>query len=175
MVTIGLVIIKAHQKSNIGLKLSAPVVLVAIFIAVIMSEWLTPSITTREEVNRGYWEDFDEMAIAKMVQEGKTIYVDVTADWCITCFTNKTIVFNDKRVIQLISSGKVFAMQADWTKPNNTISRYLARYNRYGIPFNIVYGPKEPQGIVLPELLTAGIVLDAFGLAAGDKYFATKK
>ena len=42
-------------------------------------------------------------------------------------------------------------MQADWTRPSKIISDYLARNNRYGIPFNIVYGPKKPKGIVLPE------------------------
>jgi suppressor for copper-sensitivity B len=52
-------------------------------------------------------------------------------------------------------------MRADWTRPDEAISRYLARFGRYGIPFNVVYGPKAPEGILLPELLSREAVLDA--------------
>ncbi|MGH6960350.1 MAG: hypothetical protein ACREE7_07705, partial [Dongiaceae bacterium] len=61
----------------------------------------------------------------------------------------------------------VVAMRADWTKPNDAIARYLAAHGRYGIPFNAVYGPGAPDGILLPELLTEGAVLDAIGRAGG--------
>lgn len=52
-------------------------------------------------------------------------------------------------------------MQADWTRPDEAISRYLEGFERFGIPFNAVYGPGAPEGIVLPELLTADAVMDA--------------
>ena len=56
-------------------------------------------------------------------------------------------------------------MQGDWTRPDQTISDYLARYGRYGIPFNAVFGPGAPEGILLPELLTPGAVTDALDRA----------
>jgi len=49
-------------------------------------------------------------------------------------------------------------MRADWTKPSDLIANYLASFNRFGIPFNVVYGPNSPSGVVLPELLTNGAV-----------------
>ena len=52
-------------------------------------------------------------------------------------------------------------MQADWTQPSDVISRYLEDNGRYGIPFNVVYGPGAPEGIILPEILRPGIILDA--------------
>jgi suppressor for copper-sensitivity B len=52
-------------------------------------------------------------------------------------------------------------MKADWTRPNKTIAEYLAKFGRYGIPFNVVYGPSAPSGITLPELLTNSAVLGA--------------
>ena len=58
-------------------------------------------------------------------------------------------------------------MQADWTRPDPRISDYLIRYDRYGIPFNAVYGPGAPSGIVLPELLSTEAVLEALGRAGG--------
>ena len=60
-------------------------------------------------------------------------------------------------------------MQADWTNPDPVISDFLAEHGRYGIPFNIVYGPRRPEGIVLPELLTTGAVLSAIAEVADDR------
>ena len=59
-------------------------------------------------------------------------------------------------------------MRADWTLPDPAIARYLASFGRYGIPFNAVYGPKAPNGVLLPEFLTTGAVLDSIALA-GEK------
>jgi suppressor for copper-sensitivity B len=57
-------------------------------------------------------------------------------------------------------------MQADWTSPDPAISAFLAEYGRYGIPFNVVYGPGAPAGITLPELLTEAAVAAALERAA---------
>jgi suppressor for copper-sensitivity B len=66
-----------------------------------------------------------------------------------------------------LTAPNILAMQADWTRPDDGIARFLAANNRYGIPFNAVYGPGAPNGIVLPELLTERAVLDALAKAAG--------
>jgi suppressor for copper-sensitivity B len=58
-------------------------------------------------------------------------------------------------------------MVADWTKPDPGIGRYLAHNNRYGIPLNVVYGPKAPEGIVLPEICTAETIVQAIRQAQG--------
>lgn len=111
------------------------------------------------------WTPFDEAAIAKLVGDGNTVFVDVTADWCITCQVNKAFVLNQDKVLAALQGGKVVAMQADWTRPDPVISDFLARNQRYGIPFDAVYGPGAPGGIVLPELLSQDEVLDAFNKA----------
>jgi len=65
-----------------------------------------------------------------------------------------------------LRGGSVIAMQADWTRPDDNIARFLERYDRYGIPFNIVFGPGSPSGIALPEILTPQAVLDALDTAS---------
>ena len=115
----------------------------------------------------GLWRPFDEAAIARLVGEGKTVFVDVTADWCVTCVVNKRLVVDSDGIQKRLRGANVVAMQADWTQPDDGIARYLAANNRYGIPFNAVYGPGAPKGIVLPELLSAGVVLDALAKASG--------
>jgi suppressor for copper-sensitivity B len=107
------------------------------------------------------WKPFDEARIAHYVAEGKTVLVDVTADWCITCKWNKQAVLETSPVMDWLQREDVIAMQADWTRPNPDIAGYLEWFGRYGIPFNTVYGPTAPQGIPLPELLSSAAVLDA--------------
>jgi len=92
---------------------------------------------------------------------GKTIYVDFTARWCATCQTNKLMVFNSGEVLKYFHEHGVVALRADWTSRNPQITAELARFNRSAVPFNLIYKPNQPAPLVLPELLTPGIVLDA--------------
>jgi suppressor for copper-sensitivity B len=111
------------------------------------------------------WQRFDTQTLARLVSDGKVVFVDVTADWCITCKVNKAAVVERGEVVKRLSSPDVVAMKADWTKPDDSISRYLASFGRYGIPFNAVYGPSAPDGIALPELLSEAEILAAMDKA----------
>ncbi|GEO42968.1 suppressor for copper-sensitivity B [Skermanella aerolata] len=113
------------------------------------------------------WAPFDQAEIGLLIAQGKTVFVDVTADWCITCQANKSLVIDRSEVADALTAPGVVPMRADWTRPDPRISDYLARYNRYGIPFNAVYGPGAPSGIVLPELLSTESVLEAIERARG--------
>ncbi len=115
----------------------------------------------------GLWQGFDAAEIAGLVQDGKVVVVDVTADWCITCQVNKKLVLDTAEVAARLAEPGVVAMRADWTRPDEAIARYLASFGRYGIPFNAVYGPGAPTGIALPELLSKAEVLGALDRAAG--------
>jgi suppressor for copper-sensitivity B len=101
------------------------------------------------------------------VREGKTVLVDVTADWCLTCQVNKALVLNSAEIRPLLEAPGMVAMRADWTRPDPAIAAYLAKFGRYGIPFNQVYGPKAPAGMLLPEVLTKDAVREAIGKAGG--------
>ena len=114
-----------------------------------------------------HWQAFDRAAIPGLVASGKTVFIDVTADWCLTCKANKTLVIDRPPVSARLNQGGTVAMVADWTRPDPAISDYLARFGRYGIPLNVVYGPKAPEGIALPELLTTDDVLQAIRQASG--------
>ena len=127
----------------------------------------------KEAGTAALWQPFDEARIATLVAQGKTVLVDVTADWCITCQVNKRLVLNQGAVHTAISDGRLIAMKADWTRPNPVIAAYLAKFGRYGIPFNAVYGPEAPGGIPLPELLTEDIVTQAVA-KAGNVVIAEK-
>jgi len=113
----------------------------------------------------GLWQPFDTEAIRTMVNDGKVVFVDVTAEWCITCQVNKAVVVGKGEVYARLNGSDTVAMQADWTRPDPAITQYLASFGRYGIPFNAVYGPGAPDGIALPELLSQSVVLEAMDKA----------
>jgi len=114
------------------------------------------------------WTKFDEALIKPAVEEGKTVVVDVTADWCLTCKANKRRIFDQQEVEDAMFVPNVLLLQADWTHADPAISTYLKEYGRAGIPFNIVYGPGAPQGIILSEWLSKEDVMRALAQAASE-------
>ena len=115
------------------------------------------------------WQAWQPGMIGPLVDAGQTVFVDVTAAWCITCQANKSLVIEQAPVApfirHLVESGKLALLRADWTRPSDDIAAFLASYQRYGIPFNIVYGPNATNGIQLGELLTDEFVLDTINKA----------
>jgi len=112
------------------------------------------------------WRRFDPPAIASLVQDGKIVFVDVTADWCLNCKVNERLVLQSDEVLRRLSGADVVAMRADWTRPDEVVAAFLRGFGRYGIPFYAVYGPATPDGQPLSEILTPGEVLGALGRAA---------
>jgi suppressor for copper-sensitivity B len=133
------------------------------------AQFVRPSSPDAAATAPGNWRPFELADIDTLVAGGHVVFVDVTADWCITCQVNKAAVVSRGPVAAKLADGSVVPMLADWTRPNDAIARYLASFGRYGIPFNVVYGPGAPAGIALPELLTTDAVLAAFQKAQGSK------
>jgi suppressor for copper-sensitivity B len=137
---------------------------------VVTAAWLINvlvTISTTTALDEG-WQPFSESMIAPAVQSGKIVVVDVTADWCLTCKANKRLVLDQDDVVEALSGPEIVRLQADWTQRDAKISAYLQEFGRYGIPFNIVYGPNAPEGIPLPELLSKKAILGALSEAAGE-------
>lgn len=109
---------------------------------------------TQKQIYDDLWQNFDEAEIYQHVSHGRVVVVDVTADWCLSCKFNKLRVLQDEEVMKKLQSGNVIAMRGDITKPNEEIMQYLRKNNRFAIPFNAVYGPKAPKGLLTSELLT---------------------
>lgn len=105
------------------------------------------------------WVAFDPSQITSHIEKGEVVFVDVTADWCLTCLANEKLILEQSEVREKLNNA--ITMRADWTNPSEIIANFLNSHNRYGIPFNIVYGPHAKEGIILPEILTSGAILKA--------------
>jgi suppressor for copper-sensitivity B len=162
-----LIVLGAGRKLAAGLRIAAVIALVvAATGAVIASTALPSRASTTDRAVNSMWRPFERAAIDRATAEGKLTFVDVTADWCLTCKVNENAVLARGAVAERLAEADIVAMRADWTRPDPAISNYLAAYGRYGIPFYAVYGPGAPNGIALSELLTESAVLDALAKAA---------
>ena len=169
LVLIGLsLVIKIFQKENYRL-LTTSIIIVSILGAFWVPYNFKNTLTQIDSPKEAYWQNFNPEIIQELVKSGKTVFVDITAEWCITCKVNKAIVLERKKFKDLIKSKQIIAMQGDWTKPDERISNYLRKFDRFGIPFNAVYGPGIKLGEALPELLTTDTVLDSLQKASKEK------
>lgn len=114
-----------------------------------------------EDAHKLSWEEWAPGKAEELAAEGKVVYVDFTARWCVTCQTNKAAVFSSDTVVEQVQALDVVLLKADWTHQDARISEELARYNRSAVPFNLVFGPGQDSPQILPEILTPGSVLEA--------------
>jgi suppressor for copper-sensitivity B len=127
-----------------------------------------PSPASEQAANSILWQPLAPQKIAAMVQNGHTVFVDVGAAWCVTCKVNEALIINSPSIRQRLATD-VAPVQGDWTRPDPKISAYLQSFGRFGLPFNVVFGPGAPEGIVLPELLSQDAILKAFDTASNQK------
>jgi thiol:disulfide interchange protein DsbD len=106
------------------------------------------------------WEPYSEARLAALLAQGRSVYLDFTAEWCITCQVNEGIVFSSSDVRALIVQKNVALMKGDWTTKSPSITAALRRYGRNGVPLNVIINKgKQESAVVLPNILTPGLVI----------------
>jgi len=113
------------------------------------------------------WKPWSPEAVAKARAEGRPVFVDFTADWCVTCQANKKTSIEISSVRSKLKEINAVALIGDYTREDDAITAELKRFGRAGVPLVLVY-PADPKAEpkVLPEVLTPKIVLDAIEKAA---------
>lgn len=114
------------------------------------------------------WQPLSEAAIAQAVADGKRVFVDISADWCVTCKVNEIRVLNQPEIIAALNAPDVVALRGDWSQPSDAIAAFLQKRNRFAIPFNEVYGPGQAVGEILPPLLDKKTLLTALNPVKGE-------
>lgn len=116
----------------------------------------------------GQWGEWSPATVAALRSEGKAVFVNYTAAWCISCKVNEKLVFERDGVQQAFADHGVTTLRADWTDRDDTIARELARHGREGVPLYLYYPPRMGAApVVLPSVLTPDLVISALRDGAG--------
>ena len=123
------------------------------------------SAAAGESLRADPWQPWTPEKVAQLHAQGVPVFVDFTARWCITCQVNERVALENASVRERFRSLGVTTLRADWTDRSDLIARTLADRGRAGVPLYLFYAPGAVDPVILPEVLTPGIVLAALGPA----------
>ena len=107
------------------------------------------------------WQPWTSDAVAKLQSQGRPVFVDFTASWCLSCQVNERVALGAPDVQKAFQSANVALLKADWTRQDESITQALAALDRSGVPAYALYPPGQSEPTLLPQVLTPGIMLDA--------------
>ena len=121
---------------------------------------LQPVVSTAT-ATEGEWQAFDPLRLEELKRNRQPVLVNFTAAWCITCLVNEKVAISRPNVqTQLREKGVVY-MKGDWTNKDPQITAMLKRYGRSGVPLYLLFPGNGQEAMVLPNILTEGILTDA--------------
>jgi len=107
------------------------------------------------------WKPYSEENFQKALSSGQPVFIDFTAAWCLTCQVNERVALNDSEVVRKFKQLEIISLKADWTSRNPEITQALSRYGRNSIPLYVLYDKRGESPVILPEVITPGIVLES--------------
>jgi thiol:disulfide interchange protein/DsbC/DsbD-like thiol-disulfide interchange protein len=117
-------------------------------------------IASTDSQLRGDWQPFTPERLQTELEQGRTVFVDFTAAWCLTCKFNEASVLEAQDVREAFQRHGIVKMKADWTNGDPVITKLLRQFGRPGVPLYVLYPAKNEEPIVFPEVLTKGMVLE---------------
>ena len=104
--------------------------------------------------------DFSLQALNALRAKDQPVFVYATADWCITCKVNESTTLNRQNVQRFFAQNNIAVLRADWTRRDDTLTRYLETFNRSGVPVYIFYPSGNRAPVLLPQILSPSRVTD---------------
>ncbi|WP_029014153.1 protein-disulfide reductase DsbD family protein [Niveispirillum irakense] len=123
----------------------------------------TPAMASTATAADGsrHFEPFTEARLAELTGQGKPVFVNFTAAWCVTCLVNERTSLSTDAVKAAMQDKGITYLKGDWTNRDANIARILESHGRSGVPLYLLYVPGKAEPEILPQLLTEGTVLDA--------------
>ncbi len=158
MLAVGLAIWCFKNKNLISKVIGGIAVLAAIVFPLTVTASGSASEIVSSKVNAEAW---SAARVAELQAEGRPIFVDFTAAWCVTCKVNEKLVLNKADTQKLFNDTNTAFLIADWTNKDDVIAAELAKYGRAGVPLYLVYSNNSVSPAVLPQVLTYDVIKDA--------------
>ena len=137
-------------------------------IALLLAGLALPLAWTGNDPEDRAWEPFSQQRLDRLRGDGVPVFVNLTADWCITCLANERLALSSARFRHALEQGGIHYLKGDWTRYDPEITELLRAHGRSGVPLYLYFPPGEPAQI-LPQLLTEGMVLRALGAGAAPQ------
>jgi len=109
---------------------------------------------------------WSEAVVQAALAEGRPVLVNFTADWCVTCKINEGAALSSRRTAEALTQTNTAYLVGDWTRRDDAITAALQAHGRSGVPLYLVYTPGQPEPVILPQILTEGVVIKALKAAA---------
>ncbi|MGA3400608.1 MAG: protein-disulfide reductase DsbD domain-containing protein [Acetobacteraceae bacterium] len=138
---------------------SAAVAAVLLAAAVLSGIAVAPGTPAVAGTNEGA-EAFSPTRLAALRAEGRPVFVNMTAAWCVTCLVNERVAISSDPVQHAFAKHRVAYLKGDWTRQDPAISNFLREYGRDGVPLYVYYPPHDGRPVVLPQILTENAVLE---------------
>jgi thiol:disulfide interchange protein DsbD len=157
------------SKPNFNLIIRWLVLIITIIIIIISAIYLlkfepvqknNDSSQNIAHIEKDGWEKFSLEKLDQYKVEGKPVFIDFYAEWCLTCKVNEKLVLFTKEVNDNFKKYEVKLLYADYTTNDPTVSKMLQNFERAGVPLYVLYIPGKDKPLILPEILTKGIVID---------------
>ena len=131
----------------------------AVLVIFAVSIWILPTSYSTQTSQNQQDITYSEELLTEYRDANELIFLNFTADWCITCKVNESVALNSEEVKALIRQKNIRYLEADWTRKNEAIARKLEEFGRSGVPLYLLY-PSTGEPIILPEILTEDILLN---------------
>lgn len=173
LVVFSLWVLDASAKLSRRGRLTVQLVTICLFLVATLS--LVPQILSstpkgQSEIDSSgpiAWQSYSPEAVQAALASQRPVFIDFTADWCITCKANEFLIIDTTEVSQAIKENNVAAFIADWTDGDEVITRALSSYGARGVPLYVVLSPASPQSpLVLSTIPSKSSLIDAFRQAA---------
>jgi len=140
------------RKSSAFRALAIPALLVAIAL---------PFHELRVSAGDSLSEPYSTQRLQELRREGKAVFVNLTADWCITCLANEKLALSSATFASLLKQHQIAYLKGDWTNYNPEITALLSAYERSGVPLYLYFPAGEGRARILPQLLTEDRVVQS--------------
>lgn len=118
--------------------------------------------SSADKIAEQNWEPYSEARLAELLAEGKPVFLNFTASWCISCLVNERVALSDASVKETFKQQGIVYLKGDWTNRDAAITQFLQKFNRSGVPLYVFYPAGQPaQPAELPQILTPDMVITA--------------
>jgi DsbC/DsbD-like thiol-disulfide interchange protein/cytochrome c biogenesis protein CcdA len=121
------------------------------------AQWSAPASAQEQSHN---WQAFSDAELQKLLEEGRSVFLNFTAAWCISCLVNERVALSHTKVVDAFAVHDITYLKGDWTNRDPAITAFLASFGRSGVPLYLFYpAGKSAEPVQLPQILTPEIVL----------------